>query len=78
MFWLWLIIAIVLFAHCTYCIGRLDPNGGDPVGLFWLCFLCSVFWPAVIVAAIIVGPFFGLFWLGNRKREKIEAAAKDK
>jgi hypothetical protein len=34
----------------------------------------------VLTAAIIAGPFFGLFWLGDRKREKLkkEKSAENK
>jgi hypothetical protein len=32
----------------------------------------------VLTAVIIAGPFVGLFWLGDRKRQKLEEAAKDK
>ena len=71
MFWLWLIVAIVLFAVATYSIGRFDLDEGDPVGLIWLCFIVSLLWPFVLAAVIITGPFFGLFWLGDRKRQKL-------
>ena len=70
MFWLWLIVAIVLFGVGTYSIGRFDNS--DPVGLFWLCFFVAGSWPAVLIATVSVGPFFGLFWLGDRKREKLK------
>ena len=76
MFWLWLIIAIVLFAVATYSIGRFDLDEGDPVGLMWLCFIGSLTWPVVLAAVIIIGPFFGLFWLGDRKREKLKNQEK--
>jgi hypothetical protein len=72
MFTLWLIIAIVLFAVGTYSIGRFDVGNGDPAGAIWTCFLGSLFWPILLAAAVIVGPFFGFFWLGDRKREKLE------
>ena len=80
MFWLWLIVAIVLFGVSTYCIGRFDLDGGDPVGLLWLSFAGSLVWPLVLAAAVVMGPFFGLFWLGDRKREKLkkEQSAKNK
>jgi hypothetical protein len=70
--WLWLIIAVVLFAVSTYCIGRLDLDGGDPAGLLWLSFICSLLWPIVLAVVIVGGPFAGLFWLGDRKREKLK------
>jgi hypothetical protein len=72
MFTLWLIVAIVLFGVSTYCIGRFDLDGGDPVGLLWTSLFCSVCWPAVLAVAVVMGPFFGLFWLGDRKREKLK------
>jgi hypothetical protein len=78
MFWLWLIVAIVLFAVSTYSIGRFDLDEGDPVGLLGVCFVGSLLWPLVLTAVIIAGPFVGLFWLGDRKRQKLEEAAKDK
>jgi len=79
MFWLWLIVAIVLFGISTYCIGRFDLDG-DPVGSLWLCFIGSLLWPLVLTAVVIGGPFVGLFWLGDRKREKLkeEESAKNK
>ena len=72
MFTLRLIVAIVLFAIGTYCIGRYNLSDGDPAGMLWLCFLGSLLWPLVLTAVVIGGPFVGLFWLGDRKREKLE------
>lgn len=77
MFWLWLIIAIVIFAVATYCIGRFDLDDGDPAGLLWVCFIGSLLWPLVLVVVVIGGPFVGLFWLGDRKRQKLKEAAKE-
>lgn len=77
MFWLWLIIAIVLFAVSTYCVGRFDLRDDDPAGLLWVCFLGSLAWPLVLMAVLVAGPFAGLFWLGDRAREKKKAALKD-
>jgi len=70
--WLWLIVAIVLFAVSTYCIGRFDLDGGDPAGLLWLSFICSLLWPLALGIVVVAGPFAGLFWLGDRKREKLK------
>ena len=72
MFSIWLIVAIVLFAVSTYCIGRFDLDGGDPANLLWVCFLGSLLWPLVLIAVVIAGPFFGLFWLGDRRRRQLE------
>lgn len=71
MFWLWLIIAILLIAVGSYVLGRIDVDYDDAVGLFWAIFFGSLFWPAVLLAVMIVGPFYGFYWLGNRKREKL-------
>jgi hypothetical protein len=72
MFTLWLIVAIIFFAVGTYCIGRFDIGNGDAAGPIWACFLGSLFWPALLAAAMIAGPFYGFFWLGDRKREKLK------
>ena len=77
MFTLWLIVAIILFAIGSYCIGRFDLDDGDLASLFWLSFFGALLWPLVLTAAVIVGPFFGLFWLGDRKREKANKAKLD-
>jgi len=75
MFWLWFIVAILLVAFGAYALGRWDTND-DKVGLFWTFVIGSLLWPAVLAAVIIVGPFFGLFWLGDRSRREKQAAAK--
>lgn len=73
MFWLWLIIAIVLMGVGAYIIGAID-GPDDRVGLFWVVSIGSLLWPLVLTAIIIFGPFYGLFWLGDRAREKRKAA----
>jgi chromate transport protein ChrA len=72
MFWLWLIFAILFIAVGSYIIGRLDIDVDEKLGIFWATFIGSLLWPLVLTAVIIVGPFFGLFWLGDRKRQKLE------
>lgn len=79
MFWLWLIVAIILIAIGSYVLGTLDLDYDEAVGVFWAIFFGSLLWPAVLGALIVVGPFYGLYWLGYRKREaRLAAAAKDK
>ena len=80
MFWLWLIVAILCIAIGSYVLGRLDSDHWDDdekIGLFWAIFFGSLFWPGVLLFAMIVGPYYGLFWLGNRRREKKKAAIQD-
>ena len=74
MFWLWLIVAVVLFAVGSYCIGRFDIGDGEAAGPLWTCLLGSLLWPGVLTAIIIGVPFIGLFWLGERKRKKKQAS----
>jgi len=69
MFWLWLIIVCVLMGIGSYVIGVID-GPDDRIGLFWVVFAGSLLWPLVLTAIIIFGPFYGLFWLGDRAREK--------
>ena len=78
MFWLWLIVAILLIAGGMYVLGVLDWDEDEKLGLFWTIFIGSLLWPLVLTAAVIVGPFAGIFWLGDRKRKKAKEAAKDK
>lgn len=73
MFWLWLIVAILLIAVGSYVLGALDWDGDELVGLFWAIFFGSLIWPAVLLAVMIVGPFYGLYWLGERARKKRKA-----
>jgi chromate transport protein ChrA len=77
MFWLWLIVALLLIAIGSYVVGALDWDEDQKVGLFWCIALGSLIWPVVLALAIIIGPFAGLFWLGDRKRRKREEAAKE-
>jgi chromate transport protein ChrA len=72
MFGLWLIFAILFIAIGSYVIGRLDMDIDDKISLFWAVFIGSLMWPVVLAAVIIIGPFFGLFWIGNRKREQLK------
>jgi hypothetical protein len=79
MFWLWLIVAILIVALGSYVLGTVDRDADEKIAIFWIIFFGSLFWPAVLGALIVVGPFWGLYWLGKRKREKaFEVAAKDK
>lgn len=77
MFWFWLIVVLLLIAIGSYAVGALDWDEDQKVNLLWCIALGSFFWPLVLALAIIIGPFAGLFWLGDRKRRKREEAAKE-
>lgn len=66
--WLWLIIAVILFAISMFALGYLDDN--DKGALFWGAFFGSLLWPIIFTAVLIFGPFVGFYWLGERKRKQ--------
>lgn len=72
MFWLWLIVVILIIAIGSYVVGTLDWDEDQKVNLLWCIALGSLLWPLALTAVIIAGPFVGLFWLGDRKREKLK------
>jgi ABC-type dipeptide/oligopeptide/nickel transport system permease component len=76
MFGLYAIVAIVLGLYCAYRMGQVDDYTRREIGS--LLIFAILFWPAVLVIAIVAGPFVGIFYLGHRKREAARAAAKDK
>jgi chromate transport protein ChrA len=76
MFWLWLIVAILIIAIGSYVVGALDWDEDQKLNLLWCIAIGSFVWPVVLAFVIVVGPFAGLFWLGDRAREKKKAAAK--
>jgi hypothetical protein len=75
MFTLWLIVAALIMAVGLYMLGRLDIWGNDVAGAFWCIFFGALFWPLILTAVIIFGPFFGLYALGIRNRNKKQEAA---
>lgn len=78
MVWLWLIVAILLIAIGSYVLGTLNENEDVKVALFWCIAIGSLVWPAILVAAMIVGPFWGLYFLGARARKKKKESTDNK
>jgi hypothetical protein len=76
--WLWMIISVLLFAAGSYILGTLDVNEDDKIGLMGVAFFGALLWPLILAIAIVVGPFVGLFWLGQRKRMQKEKSTKNK
>lgn len=68
--WLWLIISIVIFAISMYALGRWDNNHDDKVGFIPAIAALSAVWPFLLAIVIVIGPFLGLFFLGEYVREK--------
>lgn len=77
MFWLWLIVALLIIAIGSYRVGMLDWDEDQKVNLLWCIAIGSLVWPLVLALVIIVGPFIGLYWLGDRRRRQLEEAAKE-
>ena len=75
---IWLIVAAILMAVGLYILGRLDIWGNDKAGAFWCIFLGSMFWPLILTAVIIFGPFVGFYLLGVRQREKKAESLENK
>jgi ABC-type microcin C transport system permease subunit YejB len=68
---LWFIVAVVFFAIAVYTIGRSNEILDTERGSFLMMgFVGSFLWPIVLTVVIVGGPFFGLFWLGDRKRRE--------
>ena len=76
--WLWMIVSVLLFAAGSYILGTLDVNEDDKIGLMGVAFFGALLWPLILAIAIVVGPFVGLFWLGQRKRMQKEKSTKNK
>ena len=77
MFWLWLIVALLIIAIGSYRVGMLDWDEDQKLNLFWCIAIGSLVWPLVLALAIVVGPFAGLFFLGDRRRRQLKEAAKE-
>ena len=72
MFWSWLMVAILIIAVGAYVLGALSWDEDVKVGVSWVILLGALLWPLALAFVIVVGPFAGLFWLGDRRRQKLE------
>jgi chromate transport protein ChrA len=78
MFWLWFIVAVLLLGFYVYKLGLSNIDNDEKFSMFLILVCIAIGWPVVLVSALIVGPFVGVYYLGHRKREVARAAAKDK
>lgn len=80
MFAIYLIVAAFIVAYSFYYAGQFErPEKGfsffdDQADVVKCGLLVALFWPIIIVLVIVVGPFALFFYLGERKRKKINAA----
>lgn len=77
MVWLWLIVAIIIFAVSMYLIGRYLSDENEQGAIVFTAIIGSLLWPVILVAAIVLGPFFGLYFLGTKRAEKAKEKKKD-
>ena len=68
--WIWLFVALALFAFGMYRLGLANIHEDEKFGVFWLIVFIAIFWPAFTALILIFGPFAGLYWLGDRKRQQ--------
>jgi uncharacterized membrane protein YhaH (DUF805 family) len=70
MFLIWLIGFVILGMVAAYKLGKLEPNVLEDI--FWVVIIGVVFWPVVLAVAIVISPFALPFYLGAKKKEKLE------
>jgi hypothetical protein len=70
MFWIWLIGSVILGMYSAYQLGKLDPYQVEDI--IWIVIIGVLFWPVVLAAAIIIAPFGLPFYLGAKKKEKLD------
>jgi chromate transport protein ChrA len=69
---IWAIVAIILFGVSAYCIGRFGEDYDEKTSWLYAAFFGSLLWPVVFAFVTVLGPFFGLFWIGDRKRVQLD------
>ena len=67
--WLWLIITVIIFAVSMYALGRWDTNQ-EKFSFIPAIIGLSAAWPFILAISIVIGPFLGLYFLGEYVREK--------
>jgi ABC-type Co2+ transport system permease subunit len=67
MFWVWLIVAVVIFGVGIYKLDTVNEPESIKNHIFWLILVVSVFWPIALVIVILA--------LVERKRKKKEESA---
>jgi len=75
MFWIWLIGILILGMYSAYQLGKVEPNVLEDI--LWAVILSVLFWPVILTAAIIISPFALPFYLGIKKKEKLDEIKKE-
>ena len=74
----YLVIAFIVLAYTFYYAGQWErPGKGvyfqDTNDIIKTGVTAAFFWPFLLVIGVIIGPFIGFYYLGERKRKKIKA-----
>lgn len=67
---IWLIGILILGMFAAYQLGKLETHFVEDI--FWLVILGVISWPLVLFVAIVIAPFGIPFYIGIKKREKLE------
>jgi hypothetical protein len=70
MFLIWLIGVLIFGMYSAYQLGKLDPYQVEDI--IWPVTLGVLFWPVILTAAVIIVPFALPFYLGAKKKEKLD------
>jgi hypothetical protein len=70
MFLIWLIGVLIFGMYFAYQLGKLDPYQVEDI--IWPVTLGVLFWPVILTAAVIIAPFALPFYLGAKKKEKLD------
>lgn len=70
LFFIWAVVAIISMSTLCYAIGRALPdNESEEVGsLLFVAAAGSIFWPILLIAAVVAGPFVIPYKLGVRRK----------
>lgn len=70
MFAIWVIGVVVFGMYAGYRFGQADEYTQNEIGSVLIA--CVAFWPFVLALAIVVSPFVGMVYLGERAKLKKE------
>lgn len=76
---IYFIVAAIIVAYSFYYAGQFDPKSrhwffDDQADVIKCGLMAALFWPIILCLVIVLGPFALFFRMGERKREKINAA----
>jgi hypothetical protein len=68
MFSIWIIGVIVFGMYLGYQYGKADAYTQNDIGAVLIAVV--LFWPFVLALAIVLAPFAGMVYLGERSKKK--------